>query len=105
MLEALERGNLFVVPLDDQRQWYRYHHLFAEVFQARLLRQQPDRVSVLHRRASEWYERNALPAAAIRHALAAQDFEASRRPDRAGMAGSRRWFPIHQVDWLGQSAT
>ena len=75
MLEALERGNLFVVPLDDQRQWYRYHHLFAEVLQAHLREAQPDRVSTLHRRASEWYEQNGLPSDAIRHALAAEDFE------------------------------
>ena len=45
MLEALERGNLFVIPLDDQRQWYRYHHLFADVLQARLIEEQSDRVS------------------------------------------------------------
>jgi LuxR family maltose regulon positive regulatory protein len=75
MLEALERGNLFVVPLDDQRQWYRYHHLFAEVLQAHLREAQPDRVSTLHRRASEWYQQNGLPSDAIRHALAAEDFE------------------------------
>ncbi|MFZ0534405.1 MAG: tetratricopeptide repeat protein, partial [Anaerolineales bacterium] len=75
MLEALERGNLFVIPLDDQRQWYRYHHLFAEVLQAHLREAQPDRVSALHRRASEWYEQNGLPSDAIRHALAAEDFE------------------------------
>ena len=61
MLEALERGNLFVVPLDDERQWYRYHHLFADVLQAHLLEEQPDQVSALHRRASEWYEQNGLP--------------------------------------------
>ncbi len=75
MLEALERGNLFVIPLDDQRQWYRYHHLFAEVLQAHLREAQPDRVSTLHRRASEWYEQNGLRSDAIRHALAAEDFE------------------------------
>ncbi len=75
MLEALERGNLFVIPLDDQRQWYRYHHLFAEVLQAHLREAQPDRVSALHRLASEWYEQNGLPSDAIRHALAAEDFE------------------------------
>jgi len=75
MLEALERGNLFVIPLDDQRQWYRYHHLFAEVLQAHLREAQPDRVSTLHRRASKWYEQNGLPSDAIRHALAAEDFE------------------------------
>ena len=74
-LEALERGNFLVVPLDDRRHWYRYHHLFGEVLYAHLMAEQPDRVSSLHRRASEWYERNGLPADAIRHALAAEDFE------------------------------
>src|SRR6266702_3421033 len=74
-LEALERGNFFVVPLDDQRHWYRYHHLFAEVLSAHLLAEQPDQVSTLHRRASEWYEQNGSVADAIRHALSACDFE------------------------------
>jgi LuxR family maltose regulon positive regulatory protein len=74
MLEALERGNLFVVPLDDKRQWYRYHHLFADVLHAHLREEQPDQVPVLHRRASEWYEQNGPPSDAIRHALAAKDF-------------------------------
>jgi LuxR family transcriptional regulator, maltose regulon positive regulatory protein len=74
-LQALERANLFVVPLDDQRQWYRYHHLFADVLRARLREAQPEQVPVLHRRASEWYERNGSAADAIRHALAAEDFE------------------------------
>ena len=75
MLEAVERGNLFVVPLDDERRWYRYHHLFADVLQARLLAEQPDRALTLHQRASAWYERSGSPADAIRHALTAQDFE------------------------------
>ena len=74
MLETLERGNLFVIPLDDQRRWYRYHHLFAEVLRTHLQEAQPDRVSELHRRASVWYEQNDLPADAIRHALAGEDF-------------------------------
>jgi LuxR family maltose regulon positive regulatory protein len=75
LLEALERGNLFVVPLDDKRHWFRYHHLFADVLRARLMEEQPDRVPTLHRRASEWYERNGSPTDAIRHALEAEDFE------------------------------
>jgi LuxR family maltose regulon positive regulatory protein len=75
LLEALERGNLFVVPLDDKRQWYRYHHLFADVLQARAMEEQPNEVSGLHQRASEWYEQNDLPSDAVRHALAAEDFE------------------------------
>ena len=57
MLGTLERRNLFVVPLDDQRRWYRYHHLFADVLQAHLEDEQPERAPELHRRASEWYER------------------------------------------------
>ena len=74
-LTALERGNLFLVPLDDRRQWYRYHQLFADVLHARLLDEQPDDVPELHRRASAWYEQNDEPSEAIRHALAARDFE------------------------------
>jgi LuxR family maltose regulon positive regulatory protein len=73
-LAALERGNLFLVPLDDRRQWYRYHQLFADVLQARLLDEQPGDLPGLHRRASEWYEQNGEPSEAIRHALAAGDF-------------------------------
>src|SRR6266487_4246490 len=74
-LEALERGNFFVVPLDDKRHWYRYHHLFAEVLSAQLLAEQPHQVATLHRRASAWYEQHGSTADAIRHALAAFDFE------------------------------
>ena len=73
-LAELERGNLFLVPLDDRRRWYRYHQLFADVLQAHLLDEQPDRVPDLHRRASVWYEQNGESAEAIRHALAAEDF-------------------------------
>src|SRR6266542_2642257 len=74
MLEALERGNLFVVPLDDRRRWYRYHHLFRDVLRAHLIEKRPDDVAELHRRASEWYEQNGERPEAIRHALAARDF-------------------------------
>jgi LuxR family maltose regulon positive regulatory protein len=75
MLEALDRGNLLLVPLDDRRRWYRYHHLFADVLQARLLDEQPGQVPDLHRRASAWYEQNGEQSVAIGHALAAGDFE------------------------------
>ena len=75
MLEALDRGNLFLVPLDDRRQWYRYHHLFADVLQARLLDEQPDQVPGLHLRASAWFQRNGDQSVAIGHALAAGDFQ------------------------------
>src|SRR6266571_1333231 len=74
-LAALERGNLFLVPLDDRRRWYRYHQLFADVLHARLRDEQPDDVPDLHRRASGWYEQHGDPPEAIRHALAAGAFE------------------------------
>ena len=73
-LEALERGNFFVVPLDDKRRWYRYHHLFADVLYTHLTAEQPDQVATLHRRASVWYEQQGSVGDAIRHALAAKDF-------------------------------
>ncbi|HEY6406245.1 MAG TPA: LuxR C-terminal-related transcriptional regulator, partial [Ktedonobacteraceae bacterium] len=100
-LEALERGNFFVVPLDDKRHWYRYHHLFAEVLSAHLLAEQPDQVSALHRRASEWYEQHGSAADAIRHALAAADF--ARAADLVelawpGMRRSRQEATL--LDWL-----
>jgi LuxR family maltose regulon positive regulatory protein len=99
MLAALERGNLFVVPLDDERQWYRYHHLFAEVLQARLMEEKPNQVSDLHRQASKWYEQHDLPADAIRHALAAEDFK------RAAGLVELAWPAIHRsfqfATWFG----
>jgi len=75
MLEALDRGNLFLVSLDDRRQWYRYQHLFRDVLRARLLDEQPDRVHELHRRASGWYEQNGERSEAIHHAMAGEAFE------------------------------
>ncbi len=74
-LDALERGNLFVVPLDDTRRWFRYHHLFAEVLGAHLRTGLPDdAIATLHGRASAWHELNGSPSDAIRHALAARAF-------------------------------
>ncbi len=75
MLRALERANVFIVALDDRREWYRYHHLFADVLRARMLSEQPDQVALMHRRASEWYEGHDLAEAAIRHALAGRDVD------------------------------
>ncbi len=89
MLEALDRGNLFLVPLDDRRRWYRYHQLFADVLRARLLDEQPDRVPELHRRASDWYEQNGDRSEAIRHAMAGGGLRASGGPGRARDPGDR----------------
>ncbi|MCB9134422.1 MAG: helix-turn-helix transcriptional regulator [Anaerolineales bacterium] len=73
-LDILERSNLFLIPLDDKRQWYRYHRLFADVLQTRLLETQSDIVTTLYSRASAWFEQNGLRADAIRHALMAKEF-------------------------------
>ena len=75
MLDALDRGNLFLVPLDDHRHWYRYHHLFADVLRARLAEESPDLIPALHRSASDWYAQNGDPTEAIRHAMAGHHFE------------------------------
>ncbi|QHK20249.1 helix-turn-helix transcriptional regulator [Pseudarthrobacter psychrotolerans] len=74
-LAALERANLFVIPLDDQREWYRYHHLFADVLRGRLLSEQPGQIPLLHQRASRWHESQDHTEDAVRHALAGQDFD------------------------------
>ncbi len=75
LLVALERANLFLVPLDDRREWYRYHHLFADVLRARLLDEAPEQVPLLHQRASRWYELYGSSEDAVRHALAARDVD------------------------------
>jgi len=73
MLEALEQMNLFVVPLDDERRWYRYHHLFADVLNRHLEHLLPHQLPELHRRASQWYEQNEFIPDATHHALMAGD--------------------------------
>ena len=99
MLEVLERGNLFVVPLDDKRHWYRYHQLFADVLHAHLMEEQPDQVFALHRRASEWYEQNGSPSDAIRHALVAEDFERAAGLVELAWPAMDRSFQL--ATWLG----
>ena len=72
-LDTLERANLFVVPLDEERQWYRYHHLFASLLRRRLGQQHPEWIPALHDRASLWFEQNGFIDEAIEHALQAED--------------------------------
>jgi LuxR family transcriptional regulator, maltose regulon positive regulatory protein len=80
LLEELERDNLFVVPLDDEQRWYRYHHLFGEMLQERLVHGTTrEAVATLQQRASVWYERQGLIAEAVQHALAGQDWERAAR--------------------------
>jgi LuxR family transcriptional regulator, maltose regulon positive regulatory protein len=101
VLERVERANLFLVPLDEVRGWWRYHQLFADLLHARLERERPDRVAELHRSAAAWSERHGLADDAIRHALAAEEgawaarlieqhFDAVFR--RAEDATLRRWL-------------
>jgi LuxR family maltose regulon positive regulatory protein len=73
LLEELERENLFIMPLDEQREWFRYHPLFADFLQQELQRLYPDEVAPLHRRAGAWHVAHELPEQAFRHALAGDD--------------------------------
>ncbi len=75
VLELLDRSNLFVVRLDDSRQWYRYHHLFADMLGSHLREERPEEVVALHRRAAGWYDAAGEPVPAVRHALDAGDVE------------------------------
>lgn len=85
MLEQIERANLFVIALDSRRQWYRYHHLFAELLRHRLRREHAGELADLHRRAARWFEAHHLIEEAIDHALAAPDYAlAGEMLDRAG---------------------
>ena len=74
ILEAIERMNLFIIPLDNSREWYRYHHLFAELLRSRLEREHPDRTTVLYRRACTWFQQNDLLEEAVRYAFTAKDY-------------------------------
>jgi len=103
-LLSIERANLFVIPLDHERCWYRYHHLFAELLQQRL--QRSDQVAEYHIRASEWYENNDHMLEAFHHAVAANDLERSVRL----MEDRRMPIHIHSVartilNWLGSLPT
>ncbi|MCQ3937846.1 MAG: helix-turn-helix transcriptional regulator [Chloroflexi bacterium] len=97
ILEQLERANLFIVPLDNERRWYRYHHLFGDLLRQRL--GQPRELPEYHLRASVWYEANADLAQAFHHALAAGDFERSANLAEAAWQGMERNFQT--AAWIG----
>lgn len=78
-LEYLEHANLFLIPLDNERHWYRYHHLFAELLRQRLAQLGQNEINSLHIRASEWFETNGLELEAFHHATAAHDVERAVR--------------------------
>lgn len=111
VLELMERRNLLLVPLDDHRRWYRYHRLFADVLQMRLLAERPGDIPVLHGRACDWYEQSGDVEAAVRHALAAGDVDRAadlievatpelrrRRAERV----LRNWVPAVPQDVLAR---
>ncbi|MFN2136955.1 MAG: LuxR C-terminal-related transcriptional regulator, partial [Candidatus Promineifilaceae bacterium] len=107
-LEYLQQANLFTVPLDDERRWFRYHHLFAELLQQRLRRSLansgPDAgwgISELHRRASAWYEANGFELEAFQHAAAANDIDlAARLLEGQGMPLHFRGVLSPVREWL-----
>ncbi|HYF94528.1 MAG TPA: LuxR C-terminal-related transcriptional regulator [Symbiobacteriaceae bacterium] len=74
-LEGIERANLFLIPLDAERRWYRYHHLFADLLRAKLTQSQAHLIPDLHRRASRWYEENGFGIEAVEQALAAREYD------------------------------
>ncbi|MBU0491941.1 MAG: LuxR C-terminal-related transcriptional regulator, partial [Chloroflexi bacterium] len=101
ILAHLERANLFLVALDDERCWYRYHHLFADLLRSRLEWSQPDRGPVLHRQAAEWYEQHGFMEDAVRHALQAQDFGlASRLITRTAFSLWARSDVLQPLSWM-----
>jgi LuxR family maltose regulon positive regulatory protein len=111
-LERLEAENLFVVPLDEQRRWYRYHRLFADLLRARLEDEQPKRVPRLHARASAWYERHGMVEAAFQHVLAGGNAELAARIAethgrpmlfRGELTTLVRWIESLPDDRLGKS--
>ncbi len=107
-LEYLERSNLFIVPLDDERLWFRYHHLFADLLRQRLLESTTSSTEAarsslaeLHIRASQWYEDNGMPLQAFHHAVAAEDIErAARLVEEKGMPLQSREAVISVLAWL-----
>ncbi len=102
MLERLDIANLFIVPLDNERRWYRYHHLFTDLLRKRLRQTQPDQVPILHQRAGEWYEANGLIAEAIGHALASDDADrAAWLVERNALVMMDHGEVATLLEWLG----
>lgn len=99
-LEYLDHSNLFMIALDNERHWYRYHHLFGDLLRQRLGQERPpEEVSEHHIRASEWYEKNGDQAEAFHHAIAAQDF--SRAATLAEIAWQGMSGSFQNAAWLG----
>ena len=101
MLETLEQLNLFIIPLDSERRWYRYHHLFADVLKRRLEQLVPHLLSDLHRKASRWYEQNGFIYDAIHYALMAGDqARAAQLVDQNGCLLLMRGEVNNLLSWI-----
>lgn len=112
LIETLERQNLFVVPLDDRRQWFRYHRLFGQLLLSLLTRAEPGAMPALHQRASDWFAGHGDPAEAIEHALAAGNSGAAVEligrhwysfADAGRAPAVRRWLRALGDDGIGAS--
>jgi LuxR family maltose regulon positive regulatory protein len=101
ILESLERANLFIIPLDDQREWYRYHRLFAELLQARLKESQSEHIPEYHRRAALWYEQAGMVNQAVAHALAAQDYYLAADLIERSILKVKTWSQVDTAVFLG----
>ena len=101
MLRQLETANLFLIPLDEESHWYRYHHLFADVLRTQLQQAYPDQLAELHRCAAEWYEQNGFVPEAVQHALAAKDYQlAVRLIESNAMAMLMRGEAVTVLTWI-----
>ncbi|MBI9045956.1 MAG: hypothetical protein JEZ06_15800 [Anaerolineaceae bacterium] len=98
ILETLEQANLFIISLDNEQRWYRYHHLFADLLRKRLQQIYPEIIPALHIQASDWHNQNKLFPEAIRHAFCAKDF------DKAANLAELAWTPMYassqSILWL-----
>jgi LuxR family transcriptional regulator, maltose regulon positive regulatory protein len=112
IIDVLERENLFLVPLDENREWFRYHHQFAQVLRGQLARTEPDLVATLHARASAWYQAAGSTDEAVTHALAADDVDGATGLiarhchayiDSGQVATIRRWLDLLGNDRIAAS--
>ena len=103
MLERLDAANLFLVPLDNERRWFRYHHLFADFLRGRLERAHPGLAPVLHGRAADWHSRHGNLSDAVNHALAAGDADgAARLVEDCAMELIRQSHVPQLGEWLNR---
>jgi LuxR family maltose regulon positive regulatory protein len=112
VLAALERDGLFLTPLDDTREWYRYQPLFAEVLREELRQRQPDSLATLHRRAAEWYLKQGMAEPAFSHAVAGGDIDLVTRIgedycviklESGELNVVARWLELIPPDWFDRN--